>query len=63
MNIDDSKVKLRKGVEDDKGAENMSIEETNKLRAKIGLAPLEITTNEKAEDGEYIFLSENFFKK
>lgn len=37
--------------DEEKGAENMSIDETNKLRAKLGLAPLEITTDEKAEDG------------
>merc|ERR1712130_991348 len=37
--------------EDEQGAESMSIDETNKLRAKLGLAPLEITTDEKAEDG------------
>ena len=27
------------------GAESMSIEETNAMRAKLGLAPLEITRN------------------
>merc|ERR1712050_16018 len=37
--------------EEEKGAENMSIEETNKLRAKLGLAPLEINNDQKAEDG------------
>ena len=38
--------------EDEQGAESMSIDETNKLRAKLGLAPLEITTDEKADDGK-----------
>ena len=39
--------------EEEKGAENMSIEETNKLRAKLGLAPLEINNDQKAEDGKH----------
>jgi len=34
------------------GAESMSIEETNAMRAKLGLAPLEITTGEKRDDGK-----------
>lgn len=42
---------VHKDAEPNEGAENMSIDETNKLRAKLGLAPLEVTTDEKAEDG------------
>ena len=36
---------------DGDGAESMSIEETNAMRAKLGLAPLEITTGEARDDG------------
>ena len=43
---------VHKDAEPNEGAENMSIDETNKLRAKLGLAPLEVTTDEKAEDGK-----------
>ena len=46
--------------EDEKGAENMSIEETNKLRAKLGLAPLEINNDKKADDGQF-FVDRNSF--
>ena len=35
----------------DGSAESMSIEETNAMRAKLGLAPLEITTGEARDDG------------
>ena len=55
MGSDDESSSKRRKVEekeDEQGAESMSIEETNKLRAKLGLAPLEITTDEKADDGK-----------
>ena len=36
---------------DNDGAEAMTIEETNKLRAKLGLAPLEMNTDKANDDG------------
>ncbi|KJH50474.1 SART-1 family protein [Dictyocaulus viviparus] len=44
-------------------AESLSIEETNKLRAKLGLAPLEIDDNAKtkeSEDGATIHIEDGF---
>jgi hypothetical protein len=39
---------------DNDGAEAMTIEETNKLRAKLGLAPLEMTTDKASDDGRIL---------
>ena len=39
---------------DNDGAEAMTIEETNKLRAKLGLAPLEMTSDKANDDGRIL---------
>ena len=39
---------------DNDGAETMTIEETNKLRAKLGLAPLEVTSDAPKDDGRIL---------
>merc|ERR1711937_236156 len=44
------------------GAESMSIEETNAMRAKLGLAPLEITSGEKRDDGTILAEDGTAFK-
>ncbi|KAK5986154.1 U4/U6.U5 tri-snRNP-associated protein 1 [Trichostrongylus colubriformis] len=47
----------------DDTAESLSIEETNKLRAKLGLAPLEVNDDSKpreAEDGTTIHVEDGF---
>uniref|UniRef100_A0A0K0DDM9 U4/U6.U5 tri-snRNP-associated protein 1 n=1 Tax=Angiostrongylus cantonensis TaxID=6313 RepID=A0A0K0DDM9_ANGCA len=41
-------------------AESLSIEETNKLRAKLGLAPLEIDDTKEAEDGTTVHVEDGF---
>ena len=41
---------------DGDGAESMSIEETNAMRVKLGLAPLEITRNTMGLDKKYHLL-------
>jgi len=52
MSDNESSAKRRKtdDLEDSK-ADSLSIEETNKLRAKLGLAPLEATSDQPADDG------------
>lgn len=52
----------RRKVEDNDGADTMSIEETNALRAKLGLAPLEPTSNEAREDGKIMGADGTAFK-
>ena len=53
MSDNESSAKRRKtnDLEDSK-ADSLSIEETNKLRAKLGLAPLEATSDQPADDGK-----------
>ena len=53
MSDSESSAKRRKtnDLEDSK-ADSLSIEETNKLRAKLGLAPLEATSDQPADDGK-----------
>lgn len=51
----------RRKVEDNEGAESMSIEETNALRAKLGLAPLE-TGTETRDDGQIMGADGTAFK-
>ena len=53
MSDNESAAKRRKtdDLEDSK-ADSLSIEETNKLRAKLGLAPLEATSDKPADDGK-----------
>ena len=58
MSDNESSAKRRKtnDLEDSK-ADSLSIEETNKLRAKLGLAPLEATSDQPADDGKKILIN------